>query len=200
MSFTGQPGPGAQLTLSLVVTNIGSGFASNGWYDAWVLSTDTTLAGAVGSYIARNYSHPALPVNGSYTNTTTGNLPSVAAGSYYLIGVADYYSYVDEASKTNNTVAVPITLGAPDLAVASVGWTGQAVAGQQLSVWLVETNLGAVAASSYWYDQFVLSSNLTVAGAIPSGTLTAYNSQNGLPPAGSYTNSQTWTLPAEANS
>ena len=45
----------------------------------------------------------------------------MAAGSYYLILVTDGYgNRVPESDDTNNTIAVPVTVGQADLVVSSL--------------------------------------------------------------------------------
>src|ERR1022692_814076 len=60
----------------------------------------------------------------------------------------------------------------PDLAVASVSWTGQPVAGQGLTLNMVVTNIGSGAASGSWQDEWVLSTNTTVGGQVAGGVFT----------------------------
>jgi hypothetical protein len=78
-------------------------------------------------------------------------LPAVAAGSYYLILKTDYSgNRAYETSETNNTYAVPLTIGTADLAVTS--FTAPATAGPQELVsltWTVRNSGTAAATGSY---------------------------------------------------
>src|ERR1019366_6776368 len=199
VTFTGPAAIGEPLPVSMVVTNLGSGFANGSWHDEFVLSTSPSLADAVpNGTFEFNLGH-TVPINGSYTVNETITLPTASPGDYYLIGVADDQNNVEESNEGNNTLAVPITLGGPDLAVMSVGWTGQAVAGQTLAVTFVVTNIGSASAvaNPYIYDAFGLSSNATVAGVVPNGWVQLYDAYyQTIPPNGSYTNTITWTLPS----
>ncbi|HEY3861636.1 MAG TPA: CARDB domain-containing protein, partial [Verrucomicrobiae bacterium] len=178
VTFSGEAVVGQPLTVSMVVTNIGSGFANGAWYDEFVLSSSPSLADAVpGGTFNFTLSH-TVPTNGSYTVNQNITLPAVPVGQYYLIGVADDQNNVEESTYANNTQAVPITLAAPDLAVASVSWAGQPVAGQLLALTLVVTNIGSGFASGEHYDAFILSSNATLAGEVPNGRFLYATSQS----------------------
>ena len=61
------------------------------------------------------YHFNSLAAGASQSFNTTINLPSVPAGSYYLLVVADGYNSVTESDETNNVRAVPITLTVPDV-------------------------------------------------------------------------------------
>src|SRR4029077_1949915 len=89
---------------------------------------------------------------------------------------------------------IPCLTNLPDLAVASVSWTGPPVAGQSFVVSLVVTNVGGSTASGGWVDEFVLSTSTSVTDAVPNVTLQFCNVSHSVAPNGSYTNTQTWTL------
>ena len=198
VTWSGQPVAGQGLTLNMVVTNIGNGSANGDWYDTWVLSTNTTLAGAVpnGTFSTGFYGGHSVSAGGSYTSSLGVSLPNVAAGSYYLIGFPNSGGNLWESSSANNTLAVPITLGIPDLEPVSVTWSGQPVAGQGLTLNMVVTNIGNGSANGDWYDTWALSTNATLAGAVPNGTFsTGYYSGHSVSAGGSYAVSLGVSLP-----
>src|SRR5579864_8842014 len=61
VTWSGQPAAGQSLAVAMTVTNLGSASASGYWYDTWVLSSNSTLSGAVpnGTFntLYFNYSH-----------------------------------------------------------------------------------------------------------------------------------------------
>ena len=58
---------------------------------------------------------------GSYTVTTTGVIPNVAPGNYFLLFKVDGNNQQGETNENNNTFqAVPITLSAADLQVTGL--------------------------------------------------------------------------------
>ncbi|HEX8112507.1 MAG TPA: CARDB domain-containing protein [Kofleriaceae bacterium] len=154
------------------------------WFDRFFLSTDATL-GTDDVFIGE-YARPdnfTLAAGASYTASASIHVPTVAAGSYYLILVTDGYgNRVPESNETNNTVAVPITVGQADLVVSSLtGVPGQAAAQQLLPVsWTVinqstagaasgslvpcctQTDHGSYQYNNLWFDRFFLSTDATL--------------------------------------
>jgi subtilase family serine protease len=221
-SFTapGSAGPQALVSLSWTVQNGGTAAATGSysggccgdyrWYDGVYLSTDAALDGA-DTYVsnvgtANQYN---LAAGASYTTTTTMQLPAVAAGSYYLIVKADYSgNRAYESNETNNTYAVPLTIGTADLAVTS--FVAPATAGPQALVsltWTVQNGGTAAATGSYsggccgdyrWYDGVYLSTD----GVLDAGDTFVSNwgtaNQYNLAAGASYTTTTTMQLPAVA--
>ncbi|HEY0476666.1 MAG TPA: CARDB domain-containing protein, partial [Kofleriaceae bacterium] len=165
-------------------TDHGSYQYNNVWFDRFFLSTDATLS-ADDTFIAE-YARPdnfTLAAGATYTANASIHVPSVAAGAYYLIFITDGYgNRVPETDDTNNTFAIPVTVGQADLVVASLtGVPAQAAAQQLLPVsWTVKNQAASGAASgslvpccaqtdhgSYqynnlWFDRFFLSTDATL--------------------------------------
>jgi hypothetical protein len=195
VGWTGQPTAGQSLTLTMTVTNIGSGIGPVFWQDEWFLSTSSLTNDVVSGGAFLVSMNKTIAANSSYTDSHAFTLPKVPAGDYYLIGVADIANNISESNETNNTKAVPITLGLPDLSPVSVGWTGQPVAGQSLTLTMTVTNIGSGFASGVWDEAFFLSTNATTNGAVAGGSFTPFAVSRTVDTNSSYTNSHTVTLP-----
>ena len=197
VSWNNPPVAGQANTLNMVVTNLGNGAASGGWYNQWILSTTTNAANAVANGTFENsYCCFNAPTNGSYTTSIGVTLPAVPAGNYYLIAQADDRNYVYESNENNNSLVVPITLAIPDLVPVSVSWNNPPVAGQANTLNMVVTNLGNGAASGGWYNQWILSTTTNAANAVANGTFENSYCCFNAPTNGSYTASIGVTLPA----
>src|SRR4029077_12199896 len=94
-------------------TDHGSNQFNNIWFDRFFLSTDATLS-ADDRFISE-FPRPdnfTLAAGASYTASASIHVPSVAPGSYFLILVTDGFgNRVPESDDTNNTIAVPVTVG-----------------------------------------------------------------------------------------
>src|SRR3569832_356426 len=92
------------------------------WFDRFFLSTDAALS-TDDTFIGES-ARPdnfTLGAGASYTASASIHVPSVAPGSYYVILLADGYgNRVPESDETNNTIAVPITVGQADLVATSL--------------------------------------------------------------------------------
>jgi len=53
-------------------------------------------------------------------NTTNDQLPADAVGDYFLLMVLDPWNRVDESDETNNVVAIPVHIAAPELVITNV--------------------------------------------------------------------------------
>uniref|UniRef100_UPI0039C6CC66 CARDB domain-containing protein n=1 Tax=Umezakia ovalisporum TaxID=75695 RepID=UPI0039C6CC66 len=116
---TSTAGWGESLEVSWTVTNQGEGIAKEEWYDYIYLSADDIWNDSdyyLSGFWAGN--NGPLAIGASYS--LTGNIPipyDIAAGNYHLLVVTNpdhyYYNRQYETDETNNTFAVPITLGAP---------------------------------------------------------------------------------------
>src|SRR5882672_2199533 len=115
-------------------TDHGTTQYNNSWFDRFFLSTDATLS-ANDTFIGE-YFRPdnfTLAAGASYTASASIHVPSVTAGSYYLILITDGFgNRVPESDDTNNTLAVPVTVGQADLVVSSLTGVPAQVSAQQL--------------------------------------------------------------------
>ncbi len=191
---------GGTAGVSWTVTNLGTDPVPNiYWYDYIYLSSDDTYDGA-DRYVASSYVYnwPQLAAGGSYTNSLTVSIPSVAAGDYYLLFVADGSHYVAEGLEANNVLALPITLSAPNvnLVVTSATAPDSALTNGTAALSWTVTNQGtAPASNSYWYDYVYLSPDDTYDGSDDFLTSAYVSSSPPLAAGGSYTRSQSVAIP-----
>ena len=116
------------------------------------------------SYIA-SFNEPiggSLVAGASYTANQTITLPSTAAGTYFVLFVADGSHNMAETNEANNLRAVPITLtpASADLEVTDAHAPSSTVPGQVSLSWTV-TNHGPDPINSTWYDYVYLSTDTT---------------------------------------
>ncbi len=102
------------IDVSWTVKNQGTGKASGFWGDTFYLSKDNTYDSSDTS-ITTSYHDASLDPGTSQSFDATLYLPSVAAGNYYLLIVADGSHYVSESDESNNVFALPIALTVPDV-------------------------------------------------------------------------------------
>ncbi|MFN8438796.1 MAG: CARDB domain-containing protein [Cytophagales bacterium] len=140
-------------------SNVGS-VASSYNYVGYYLSTDSVYS--VGdTYLTSSY---VSSLSAGYTTSLSPSisLPStLTTGTYYLIAVADYSSYVSESNENNNSKALRINVTAPliDLKVSSFTLTSTSVtAGTYVYPSVIESNVGN-SASSYNYVGYYLSTD-----------------------------------------
>ncbi|HQU43698.1 MAG TPA: CARDB domain-containing protein, partial [Pirellulales bacterium] len=199
---------GDEVPVSFTIKNAGSEAAAAGWNDEVYFSQKATLdssAIALGTFAA-----PHVPLAGgaSYTQNQTVSLydyyRNLPLGAGYLLLVANSGQSQlesDAASDTNDLVAVPVTLAAPDLAVtaATAPATAPADESSTASVRYTVTNQGTVNADGSSADELYISDKQTFDSSDPNqqlvGTLTS--SPDALAPNDSYTLSKTVTLPSE---
>ncbi len=191
---------GGPLSISWIVSNLGTAAASGAWKDRLYLSQDTVLDGGdVALTTLPNTAGSVLAAQDSYDNTTTVTIPllsSLAEGTYYVLVQTDGTTVVDESDETNNVLASgPITLAFPplaDLTVTDVDAPEFAQPGQSVSfVWSVD-NLGSVAAVGTWTDRVYLSLDGQLTGAI---SVFSQTRKLGLASGGTYTAGSQITLP-----
>ncbi|HEX8108092.1 MAG TPA: CARDB domain-containing protein [Kofleriaceae bacterium] len=162
-------------------TDHGSYQYNNLWFDRFFLSTDAVLS--ADDVFIGEYARPdnfTLAAGASYTASASIHVPSVAAGSYYLILVTDGYgNRVPESDDTNNTLAVPVTVGQADLVISAltgvpaqassqqlvpVSWTvkNQATTGAASGSFVpccAQTDHGSYQYNNIWFDRFFLSTD-----------------------------------------
>jgi subtilase family serine protease len=166
LSAPSATGAGATVTVSDTTRNTGGG-PSVGSITRFLLSTNSTLDAADVALAERLV--PALAINGSHTATTPVTIPSgTAAGSYYLLAVADATDANSEVVETNNVRAVQLRVG-PDLVVLSLAAPTSVAAGGPMAVTTTVTNQGGAAADAssaaiYWSANTTLDASDTELG------------------------------------
>jgi Ca2+-binding RTX toxin-like protein len=150
-------GPGEAVVVTATTANTGVGDAV-GSYTSFYLSRDAMLD-AADTYLGYDYVSP-LATGLSESDTDTVYLPDdLALGTYYLIAAADGDRELSEASEANNSRAVQLTVGAPDLIVSALT-TDKTVysAGETVKITATTKNAG-VGGAGYSYTQFYLSAD-----------------------------------------
>ncbi len=113
VSSAGAPGSasaGQTLTVSWSVYNAGGATASGSWTDAVYLASSPTPG--VGATPLSSFSaNGPLAAGASYSNSQSVTIPaSTGSGSYYLIVDTNAGGTLNEASASNNTFSVPISI------------------------------------------------------------------------------------------
>ncbi len=102
--------PGQNIQVSYAVTNQGGSSASGPWFDALVLSTNGAFDGAIGILGFWTINGP-VAAGVSYSSTQNVVLPNAPTGSYFLVLNVDFAQSVNQSSRAENVLSVPITLG-----------------------------------------------------------------------------------------
>ncbi|NCS52426.1 MAG: hypothetical protein GPJ23_08650, partial [Microcystis aeruginosa G13-05] len=157
---------GQSISVSWTVLNNGTVSADADWYDSVYLSNDQTWdSGDTWITAFWEAARSPLAANTSYTDTQNITIPSNAGtGDKYLIFVTDQYSYSynnqqGETNENDNTYAVPITLGAPDLIISGATAPSSGVVNGAINVSWTVKNQGTTDAPADWYDVIYLSSD-----------------------------------------
>ncbi|HPY29322.1 MAG TPA: CARDB domain-containing protein [Verrucomicrobiota bacterium] len=190
---------GQPFNLTWTVTNQGPGNVTAAWKSRVQLATNSAGAGAVtlGTFTATNL----LGATAALSQTGLVILPATAAGERWLVVTVDADNAILENNETNNIVisSTPITLLAPDLALAGLSVPASAQFGRPVNVQWAVTNVGTAPAAAVWSDRLYLSSaSNSLAGATLLDTVTPQVSP--LPPGDGYTRANQVTLPLTAES
>ncbi|MCF4969755.1 hypothetical protein CV014_22890 [Nostoc sp. CMAA1605] len=184
------------IDVSWTVRNQGTVAAPADWFDYIYLSTDATYSFNDTFITSQSIStQTPLAADGSYTINRSITLPNVTAGNYYLIFRADGSGNQGETNNSNNDRAIQITIGTPDLIVSQANVPQSGVLGSTVSVSWTVTNQGNVAAPADWSDYIYWSSNDTYDFSDTLITTISAASQTPVAAGGSYTQTQTITLP-----
>ena len=131
------------------------------WYDAVYISEDDQSDpsdDAVRSVWNGTYTPLAPAAN--YTISENVTIPSrLTPGDKYLILRVDYNQNQTETDETNNTIAVPIRLQAPDLRPTDLTAPGNVASDQEVTFTWNVVNEGAHAALGYWGDALYVSAD-----------------------------------------
>jgi len=151
----GRGGTGLSISVSWTVANQGAGPTTGAWNDVVYLSTDPVCCvnDAVLGRMAINV--PVLPGR-TYVRTQSLPIPNVPPGQYYLILRVDAERRLAEADDANNQRVIPLTITAPDLAIAAFNAPASATTSHSFTVSWTVANLGASAATPPWVDAVYL--------------------------------------------
>lgn len=147
--------PGSSIAVTDTTKNAGQASAGPST-TAFYLSTNTTV-GAGDIRLPQTRSVGALGAGSVSTGTTTVTLPSLGAGQWYLVAVADDGDAILETFEVNNQRALLLHFG-PDLDVTSLSSPSTAIAGTTITVNSTVKNLGAEMAPAST-TRFYLSAN-----------------------------------------
>jgi subtilase family serine protease len=187
---------GDTIPVSWTVTDQGSVPAPAQWYDYVYLSSDQVLDPQTDRFLYSQASGATpLPSSQSYTTSANVFLSSVAPGNYYLLFVADARNSQSETDETNNVLARPITLSAPDLVVTGSNAPSSATVGQSLQLTWTIANQGSVPALTSWYDLVYLSRSTTAYSSDPILGSVASGSNSPLAAGANYSLTANVTIP-----
>ena len=164
-------------------------YLSTPWKDRIYLSNDAILDNNDNQLLYVNH-NTVLNPNGTYSVERTITLPYSAVGSRYLLCVSDAEQITFDNNRTDNVVAVPVTveLGVlPDLRITSL--TVDEVMTCDRAYWVHYTvvNEGErVTQKNNWTDAFYIGEGMTYIGALEVGTKIHHGA---LEVGGSYTDS-----------
>jgi subtilase family serine protease len=190
---------GETVEVSWTVTNQGNAVASGDWYD-YVYISDDAIFDFDDTYIsdAEIVTQTPLAAGNSYTFTQNVTIPNAATGNQYLLFVADGDEEQGELNESNNTRAVPIQLGGPDLTVSAATAPVSGTLGESVELSWTVTNQGNVAATADWYDAIYISDDATFDFTDTFVTSTWTGAQTPLAAGASYSFTQNVTIPITA--
>jgi subtilase family serine protease len=100
----------------------------------------------------------------------------------------------DEMRESNNALAVPVTITKSDLVPTAFTQPAPVVAGQSVSLSWSVANQGDGAATTFWYDRFVLSTDAVFDAS--DVVLDYFSAPTTLAPGASYSSTQSLTIPS----
>ena len=158
---------GADIYISLTVTNLGSDNAGSHYYEALVSTGNSVSAIYTGTSLGYASGTPNVP---SYTHTSMlATLPSsITPGTYYVGLYADYGDYISETDENNNIIAsssaqLTVIDCGPDLEPTSVTGPTSGVRGGTAQVSVQIANLGMEDVANVDYSVY-LSSDSSISG------------------------------------
>jgi hypothetical protein len=194
---------GTSLPLSWTVTNESTTNPAPGpWNDSVYLSANSVLDSTATKLIS--VAAPAqspLGPGASYTRSSSVTIPgNFAAGDYFLLFVANDnggQAESDSGKDTNDIVANPISLSAPDFQVSGISGPANGFNGQSVQVSWTDVNIGNAAATGHWMDNVyaatdaqgdnpILLGSFTFSGSLAVGASEQPILSVTLPSAGTY--------------
>lgn len=200
--------PGAEITCTYVVQNIGQSPITGSWDDQITLSSVSNFVNGVTADYAYEdditFTGPLAP-GAFYTNTGQFTLPqsvggSSVVGTWFVVPAVDIHFRAGSGDVGRDEMAAALDIIAPpqsDLVTTSVTAPATGVIGQSIHVsWTVENEGINQTSGSYWYDSVYLSlsSNFNAASSMLLGTFGHWGT---LALDASYTNSMPVTLPTD---
>ena len=193
-------GPYGNLVVSYLITNTGTISLSGRWqWSDWFYLSTNQVVDSAASYRASFDESLVLPAGAFYRRTNMVLVSGYDLTGQYLLVKADGANQLEESNTNKNVLAVKADTRLPDLVPGGLSWSGQAIAGQPLTLTYSVTNRGNLdvkgldGADVDFFDGFYLSSNATwdaTATAVGSGFYSGI-----LPAGGSYTQTGSAELP-----
>ncbi len=142
------------IAVNWTVKNIGDGSANAKWSDAIYLSADQILNAGDTLLLSESISSQSpLAVAATYVLTRNVTIPAGrATGAQYLLVITDRENQQVDANRSNNTLALPISIAAPDLVVTGLTWQPTPVRDGQLltfSASIKNDGIGAITREFY---------------------------------------------------
>ncbi|MDJ0568533.1 MAG: CARDB domain-containing protein [Pleurocapsa sp. MO_192.B19] len=155
---------GETIEVSWIVKNQGTDATIVNWYDSVYISDDEIVddSDLLFAYV-ENGGEDFTSLAGGESISSSFNLrllnDAEPGDNRYLLLVADTESVLPETDKTNNTLAVPIALTAPDidLTISNVSVPTELIANETVDASWTVTNEGTDTTNSEWYDYVYLS-------------------------------------------
>jgi len=161
-------------TVDLPVTVHNQGTDDSGFFRISIYLSDTPdLSGNFVELDFRGVS-AGLPAGQSHVSNFTNVWipPESPLGNVYLVGAADSYDAVFETDETNNLLADPVEVQAPDITVQEVTGPGNAQAGTNISGTVVVANQGNTDTQTGFDIEIYLSTDAVIStGDISLGTV-----------------------------
>ncbi|MEO1669339.1 MAG: CARDB domain-containing protein, partial [Cyanobacteria bacterium J06631_2] len=144
-------------TITWTVTNKGTEAPlATSWRDYIYISDDEIYDEGEDRYVGYSYynNEVVLEAGQSYTKSRTIDIPQTKTGERYLLFVSDFKDTQADTDITNDTVAVPINIKAPNLEVYDIVTPTK---GNKESTdigvsWNVKNDGNAITLASSWYD------------------------------------------------
>jgi subtilase family serine protease len=151
---------GQTISVSWTVSNQGAISANADWYDTVYISDDQ-IWDSSDTYVTQVWTSNNTPLGAGASYVINQNilLPQTKVGDRYLLFVTDDYDYQGETNETDNVIATPISLNAPDLVVSAATAPEMGVVNGTVNVSWTVTNQGDFTASTDWSDSVYLSTN-----------------------------------------
>jgi hypothetical protein len=203
VSAPGSAIAGGTIPITYTVTNQGSVATVADWSDSVFLSPtqafDPNTATWLQSFPTNDQTAHTdvapLAAGASYTRTVNVTLSNAAAGSQYLVIVADDAGQPVTNADTSSAPAA-IAVSAPDLKLVTANAPASAVLGSTIPISYQVQDVGSVAAPGDWTDSIFVSATPRLDDTATFVASFDHTSQaGGLAPGASYTNSQSITLP-----